>query len=560
MGNILNCMKENGHNVYIKYYGSNDLGTEHDLKHIIEGKDVLKDYYKKKKYEDEFDFNDYVDYLIMEKIINMEEMIPLIMGSKNQEIMRGIIDGLEGIYNKIDFGKQIKFINTNIEEIFSNIEDYYDIGKVTLEKIISFQSGIDEEVFIYLIRNHFFIVIDNYENLQKIIEKNEKIARVFFDENILRKNIIYRLEVICEIVISVSRRKGKGFQNLLQNAVKIILDYGEEVIDKLNENNIMRHHNIVKCIYRFTQELKLLEANKFEKYMEEADKLLGDHLNENGLTIELDSKLQDSIKELIDERIKDLKSDISWQLKLLILTHEKSIGNMDSILNQPPKREEASILDYVSTNIDTDEYFTFSHRDRLEISMRLGSTILYKALRDKKAFDELHSSFYMAFNYITDELSYDREDILDDLGLLFVMLEKLFIESENVDKYDRQSQSYGLSMFICALTEKILRITYKYIQQDEEYVSSQRGTMGSYINPNNKVMSRVLGDYQIKHLQFYFLQTDDSKIGFNYRNKLAHWNGIFNNECNEILVCRLFFLFLNVFNSILCYLFKESEE
>lgn len=560
MGNILNCMKENGHNICMKYYGSNDLGTGHDLKHIIEGKDVLKDYYKKKKYEDEFDFNDYVDYLIMEKIINMEEMIPLIMGSKNQEIMRGIIDGLKGIYNKIDFGKQIKFINTNIEEIFSNIEDYYDIGKVTLEKIISFQSGIDEEVFIYLIRNHFFIVIDNYENLQKIIEKNEKIARVFFDENILRKNIIYRLEVICEIVISVSRRKGKGFQNLLQNAVKIILDYGEEVIDKLNENNIMRHHNIVKCIYRFTQELKLLEANKFEKYMEEADKLLGDHLNENGLTIELDSKLQDSIKELIDERIKDLKSDISWQLKLLILTHEKSIGNMDSILNQPPKREEASILDYVSTNIDTDEYFTFSHRDRLEISMRLGSTILYKALRDKKAFDELHSSFYMAFNYITDELSYDREDILDDLGLLFVMLEKLFIESENVDKYDRQSQSYGLSMFICALTEKILRITYKYIQQDEEYVSSQRGTMGSYINPNNKVMSRVLGDYQIKHLQFYFLQTDDSKIGFNYRNKLAHWNGIFNNECNEILVCRLFFLFLNVFNSILCYLFKESEE
>ena len=366
MGNILNCMKENGHNICMKYYGSNDLGTGHDLKHIIEGKDVLKDYYKKKKYEDEFDFNDYVDYLIMEKIINMEEMIPLIMGSKNQEIMRGIIDGLKGIYNKIDFGKQIKFINTNIEEIFSNIEDYYDIGKVTLEKIISFQSGIDEEVFIYLIRNHFFIVIDNYENLQKIIEKNEKIARVFFDENILRKNIIYRLEVICEIVISVSRRKGKGFQNLLQNAVKIILDYGEEVIDKLNENNIMRHHNIVKCIYRFTQELKLLEANKFEKYMEEADKLLGDHLNENGLTIELDSKLQESIKKLIDERIKDLKSDISWQLKLLILTHEKSIGNMDSILNQPPKREEASILDYVSTNIDTDEYFTFSHRDRLE--------------------------------------------------------------------------------------------------------------------------------------------------------------------------------------------------
>lgn len=560
MGNILNCMKEKGHNIYIKYYGSNDLGTEHDLKHVIEGKDVLENYYEKKRYEEKFDFNDYVDYLIMEKIINMEEMIPLIMGLKNQEIMKGIIDGLKAIYNKIDFGKQIKFINTNIEEIFSSIEDYYDIGKVTFEKIINFQSGIDGKVFIYLIKNHFFIVVDNYENLQKTIEKSDEIASVFFDKDILRQNIVYRLEVICDIVISISRRKGESFQNHLQNAVKIILDYGDEVIGELNKNNIIKYHNIVKYIYRFTQELKLLESNEYEKYMEEADKLLGDHLDENGLTTELDSKLQDSIKKLIDERIKDLKSDISWQLKLLILTHEKSIGNMDSILNQPPKREEASILDYVSTNIDTDEYFTFSHRDRLEISMRLGSTILYKALRDKKAFDELHSSFYMAFNYITDELSYDREDILDDLGLLFVMLEKLFIESENVDKYDRQSQSYGLSMFICALTEKILRITYKYIQQDEEYVSSQRGTMGSYINPNNKVMSRVLGDYQIKHLQFYFLQTDDSKIGFNYRNKLAHWNGIFNNECNEILVCRLFFLFLNVFNSILCYLFKESEE
>lgn len=560
MGNILSYMKDNDYNIHIKYYGVNDFGTEHDLKSIIKGKDLLKSYYNKERTEEEFNFDSYVDYLVLEKIIKMEEIIPIITNQDNQNTMENLIEDLKPIYHEVDKGKQIKFINLNIEDIFLNYKDYFHIREVTLEKIIEFQSGIDKEVFIYLIRNHFFIVIDNYENLQKIIEKNEKIARVFFDENILRKNIIYRLEVICEIVISASRRKGKGFQNLLQNAVKIILEYGEEVIDKLNENNIMRHHNIVKCIYRFTQELKLLEANKFEKYMEEADKLLGDHLNENGLTIELDSKLQDSIKELIDERIKDLKSDISWQLKLLILTHEKSIGNMDSILNQPPKREEASILDYVSTNIDTDEYFTFSHRDRLEISMRLGSTILYKALRDKKAFDELHSSFYMAFNYITDELSYYREDILDDLGLLFVMLEKLFIESENVDKYDRQSQSYGLSMFICALTEKILRITYKYIQQDEEYVSSQRGTMGSYINPNNKVMSRVLGDYQIKHLQFYFLQTDDSKIGFNYRNKLAHWNGIFNNECNEILVCRLFFLFLNVFNSILCYLFKESEE
>lgn len=48
MGNILSYMKENDYNIHIKYYGVNDFGTEHDLKQVIEGKDILEDYYEKK--------------------------------------------------------------------------------------------------------------------------------------------------------------------------------------------------------------------------------------------------------------------------------------------------------------------------------------------------------------------------------------------------------------------------------------------------------------------------------------------------------------------------------
>ena len=118
MGNILNCMKENDYNIHIKYYGVNDFGTEHDLKSIIKGEDLLRSYYNKERTEEEFNFDSYVDYLVWEKIIKMEEIIPIITSQDNQNTMKNLIEDLKLIYHEVDKGKQIKFINLNIEDIF----------------------------------------------------------------------------------------------------------------------------------------------------------------------------------------------------------------------------------------------------------------------------------------------------------------------------------------------------------------------------------------------------------------------------------------------------------
>lgn len=560
MGNILSYMKDNDYNIHIKYYGVNDFGTEHDLKSIIKGKDLLKSYYNKERTEEEFNFDSYVDYLVLEKIIKMEEIIPIITNEDNQNTMENLIEDLKPIYHEVDKGKQIKFINLNIEDIFLKYKDYFHIREVTLEKIIEFQGGIKKEVLFYLIQNHYYMVIDNYECLQKTIEKNADIAKMFFSKDILRNNITYRLEDICEIVISVNRREKKDLQEYLQNAIDVIMGYGNEIVGNLDIRNIMINHDKVKVIYNFAQKLKLLEANEYERYMEMADKLLNQHLEKHGSKIELGASFGHDTKIIVDEMIRNLKSEGPWYTKLISLTHSKKGDKIDSSLNQQLGREELSIMDFVSTNKETDDYFTLSYRESLELLVNLHSIIIFNIFKDKEALGNLHSAFYLAFNYIADNFSYDNKEILHDLGLLFTMIEKLFVESEVFDDYDIQSQSYSLSMFICSLTEKFMRITYKYIKENEEYVSNQWGTMGDYLNPNNEVMNKVLGEVQIRHLQFYFLRTSDSKIGFNYRNKLAHWNKITNIDCNKILVCRLFYLFLSTFNSILYYLVSETEK
>ena len=67
------------------------------------------------------------------------------------------------------------------------------------------------------------------------------------------------------------------------------------------------------------------------------------------------------------------------------------------------------------------------------------------------------------------------------------------------------------------------------------------------------------GEYQLKHLRYYFCTEGDKKIGFNYRNALAHWSGLQAVDITPFLVAKLMYLFTNVVNSVVIHFINKSK-
>ncbi|QQY79703.1 hypothetical protein EDD65_11289 [Keratinibaculum paraultunense] len=553
MRNILNVLNENGTYMTVKYYGLNDLATPNDLKNIIDNRILICDYYMDKDFTKDLTLNDFIDYLVLKKIIEIQEIIPYIKNKENQESFQNLILKLEGKYKEFSVGNIIKFININIKTIFMKEREIYDIKNVTLDLCIKYQGGISEDVFLYLIDNYSYLIFDNYDKLQKTLENQTTLFEKLFSKDIVENAINYRLSKIGDIIASVYNRKKENLYDYLDIAVNTIINYGESIMNKLSIDNIMEHQNTIYEIYNILKRINHIKGNQFEGYVEVSEEIMDKYLKEKGKVITYEIPVVDIIKML--------KSDMPWEFKPLSLTHsyDKECDIMKSNLNFPPK-EETSFLDLVSSNIDSDDYFTFSHQQNLNVYITVGTAAIFSIMNDKKLFVESLIWYIGYLEFICQELRYGKKDIIFDMKLLYNMLDNIFSNIGELDDERMQSLCYGPSMYICAFTENILRVTYKYIKQDEEYVPSSIGTIGQYLSIENEVIKEILGEYQVKHLLFYFGKTQETKIGYNYRNKLAHWNEIQKKELSPQLVCKLFFLMINVINSIFYYFYEKRRE
>lgn len=142
MRNILNVLNENGTYMTVKYYGLNDLATPNDLKNIIDNRILICDYYMDKDFTKDLTLNDFIDYLVLKKIIEIQEIIPYIKNKENQESFQNLILKLEGKYKEFSVGNIIKFININIKTIFMKEREIYDIKNVTLDLCIKYQDQL----------------------------------------------------------------------------------------------------------------------------------------------------------------------------------------------------------------------------------------------------------------------------------------------------------------------------------------------------------------------------------------------------------------------------------
>ena len=99
-------------------------------------------------------------YMFSQKIVLIREMVPFIINDEHKQTLTVLIDNAEKTLKEVPTGDVIKFINQNIEMIFSDQYMSVDLDDAALSLILKYANGIDEETFTFLFEKKGHMIID----------------------------------------------------------------------------------------------------------------------------------------------------------------------------------------------------------------------------------------------------------------------------------------------------------------------------------------------------------------------------------------------------------------
>ena len=527
-----------------------------DIREVLDNKDFLQGIISSFHLQGIESISDYLDYLYLKKLTLLSEKVDAIKRDEDKQIILQISDLAKQQCDNIDTGAIIRFINKNYKNIFSEEFHKYSLPQVTISIIIPFQAGIEHEVFEHLANNYNYLLLQKFQDFQKRFENDPQLFEMLFHKKNLEEMQELRLDCVFPIFASIWNGKNTELKEVIKPIVERVISDVECRIDDLGStesHELFIMERLFQQVYDFTKKIKHPKANKFRELSYQIEEKVSEELKTHGHSFKYTIP--------VGEIISDIKSVPYWHVKMLLLTHEmkqkKKNGTIAAIswLATASKGKQG-IMDYVSSNNPSDDYFTHSHQSTLHRILSVGSATISAMWHDEELFPNCLGWYVYFLNFISNKIELSS-NLGDDIELLYIMLQPVIL-SDDEDKRDLSPLCYGAGMFICALIEKLLRSVYIWLQKDHMYVPISSATIGSLLSPDNKDMENIFGRDHLMNLSFFLSTVGEKKIGLNIRNSLAHWTELDSRNLNSMMVVRLMYLYTDIINTLFWY-FCDSE-
>lgn len=482
------------------------------------------------------------DYFIAKRISTFATEIDSVKEAEQQEKLKKLIDVALIITDAFSIGEIIKFINNDYKKIIirnNTDKDMQELFFPLVEFCIKYQSGISDEVFLFLAMEHWFVFINYYDDLKKKLLSSPSLYELVFAKENIKSLICSKCQNLLKIAKSISATKQIGTDCLILLNTHIIFT-SIEILKTAKDRELLAYGDSMRRVHRYFSEIDYDQQVivEFENAYKVFEKNLNEYLENNG------SKFSEEIPSDIVDRI--FSSNSEWIFKLLCMTHSLKNDSMVSVFTYDDL-EPPAFIDIVAHNIDTDEYFTFSRQQKIQISASVGTALLMQIYRNP--------SYIKKYILWIVDILYDisKERCIEEEGLITDLLEMVnslhFIEELRKNKEFGHSCSfvYGTCMLIIACIEKVLRIIYKI--EKNVILSDEVIQLGPLLN--NEVIEKILTKDLMKGVGFYLSRYD--YIGLNYRNRLAHLSNIKIDEIPPSLPYTLFYLYMCVINGIFIY-------
>lgn len=554
MCNVLNDIEKKNIDLFIRYYGLEDLITGWEIKAIIDNKEFFAAFYANYPISSLETMNDYIVYLFSLKFCALSETISLLSQDEHKEVIATLSREANAVCETIGKGAVIKFINTHIEEIFAFSDQTNDVRYMTLELIKQYVSGIKAEVYAYLCSNYYWSIIGNFDSFYKVIKSNPSLFEVLYPSGHLADLQKRQLKDSLDIFSVILEGNNETLKALVNDRVSVLCADVEMLVASIMENNVMLHESVVRELTDFLRRIKHPKANDFGVHYKVVEEILYKSIEKNGKKSEYEIPVGKIIEQFC--------STENWVARLLSLTH-RCDSNSSSLTFKSrlsfSKDETNHIVDFCSTNIPTDSYFTCSHQNMLEIYASVGTGTMLGVMDRSEVFQDYAKLVMSALHFISEQMKREDAQLFEDWSLLDRMLQIIMV-NRDLDEKSIQPLCYSAAMFICSFTEKILRLYYIDKVKNDTYVSVENATLGRLLTEMNSKVVEIFDPIHTRHLEFFMSKNGDKKIGHDYRNRLAHWAEMKSSMLTIPFVAKLLWLFTDVLNTIFWYYIKDAEE
>lgn len=538
--------------ISLRIFDPEDLATGWEVKAIIENPDIFEDFFSKYPLKQIECFDDYYLYFLSLKMQNFSTIVPKLLQEDHKVKITALSKAAGSAVQALGPGSAIKYINGNIEEIFDTDVSKHDIHFVTLDFIAKYNSGIKKETFLYLCKNYGYLLIDRYEAFEAIFEQTPELFQTLFPSGKLDDISPYRLKKVLDIWQHIMLKAKSSLKDTVSMIIPVLFADVITLAESATIENVLQIEGIVRIFHSFLQRIRSHLANKFDPYAKDIEALLSKYITERGQSF----KYEIPVEKIVEQ----WKATKKWGLRLLSITHAFSVVDgryfcVSRIDTQPEPK--SSLMDLVGTNIPTDDYYTMSYQQALSVCASIETGTVLGIIHEQETASEYYSLLSSSVKYISDKLYAENEELERDIEQLITMVQ-LVIGNHDADEKTMHSLCYGAAMFICALSEKLLRLFYMSLIKDSLYVPINKATLGDLLSESNDDILNVFGFHHIKGLSFFLMQTPQKNVGYNIRNNLAHWSNISTDLLSPTFVAQLLWLFTDILNTVFWYFLKDS--
>lgn len=482
------------------------------------------------------------DYFAAKRISSFSAVVDSVKEAEHQETLKELVDAASMTMKAFSIGEIIKLINREYESIIirkNTNEGMRELFFPLVEFCIQYQSGISDEVFTFLATEHWFVFVNYYDDLKKKLLSSSVLYELVFSEENIKNLIRSKCKTLLEIAKNIPESTQDGAECLASLRARIIalsIDIMQTAVDR----DLLAYGDSMRRVRRYFSEINYdqQELSKFEEAYKAFATKLTDYLDNHGSVFshEIPSDIADTI----------WGCEAEWIFKLLHMTHSFKDGEVVSNFTYA-ETDEPSLVDMVSHNLDTDDYFTYSRQQKIQISGSVGTAMLMQLVNNQQYYEEYFSSLAAVLEAISKHCNYDDEALINDLLAMEQSLQFVSAARKKEGAENCWSLVYGASILIIACIEKLLRLTYK--TEKNVILSDELIQLGPLLS--NESIEEILSVDLMKGVGFYLSKY--GYVGLNYRNRLAHLSDIKIHEIPRSLPYTLFYLYTCVVNAVFIY-------
>ena len=540
-------------NIYLplRYCGADDISVNWEIESIVKNRDFFESLYSDYPLDRVYDKDTFWYYFLTEKISGMMGLCHFL--DKNNAGLLSLLSRQAGDAISKTTPDLIQYIKENADEIFSDSEQGSELKYAAADFIIRNQTDFiigDQPDFRYFVfdvlcRRLPHLIVSRFGELRQIFIEHQKLFSVLFRDGKFSETLDLGLDDVLDAWREEYSESDSPFRVLINGYADQIYDDAKSFSERsLSDGKILKAADVLRSVSLFLMQIHHRRAREFAGYASDAEQKLLGYLLVTG-THQKYRIPSDKAASQKWEPIDPLT------VPLPALTHQDKSAD-----NRGQSNES-----YLGKS--TQSYAAFKGLSREGFLSELedvNAQNFFIILNNKDIFKDYIKKVRRAARIISKQPGMSGFLLSDDVSMLRSMLISVRRNIGTSDNRHKEALCYSASMFLCSLTEKLLRSFYLYCSQTKnipqvpKYIKKQQYFSLGFLASKKLTMPGSLTIEHREGLVYFLSRIRSMKECRSYRNKLAHWLSVMTPQSMTVdLTSRLLWLFTDVLNSLYLY-------